>query len=62
MDFTLYWLDGKREVVKGETIYDALTKSGYGSGALNALDFFTQNDTDNYFWDNVKKTWIRKQE
>jgi len=38
--YKLYWLDGKEEIVKGDTIAQAFTLAGYGQGALAALDYF----------------------
>ena len=37
--FKLYWLDGKVELIYGNTISDAFNKAGYGAGALRALDY-----------------------
>jgi hypothetical protein len=49
--YTLYWLDGKRELVKGSDIADAVTHAGYGEGALRALDFFAKGDDFScYVW------------
>lgn len=41
--FKLYWLDGKTEVIEGNTIAEALNNAGYGLGAMKALDY----------WENV---------
>lgn len=38
--FTLYWRDGTREIVSGRDVADAITRAGYGNGALGALDFW----------------------
>ena len=35
-----YWRSGKKEIVKGKTIEDGLSKAGYGLGAVSALDFY----------------------
>lgn len=59
--FTLHWLDGKKEVVSGPTIGDAITKAGYGNGAMRALDFWSVGENDNWYWD--KRTgWERKKD
>lgn len=55
--FTLFWLDGKREVVHGGDIASAMTKAGYGNGALRALDFHAKGDNDKYKWNSVKLEW-----
>lgn len=49
--YTLFWLDGKREVVHGATIAEAMTSAGYGGGAVRALDFYASGDRDDYQWD-----------
>lgn len=38
--FKLFWLDGKTEIVVGNSIADAFNKAGYGSGAIAALDYY----------------------
>lgn len=55
--FTIYWLDGKREVVTGETIEDAFTKAGYGAGAARAIDFYANGEDTNY--ERIGKEWVR---
>ena len=67
MKFTLYWLDGKKEEIHGNGYMDAFAKTGYGIGAISALDFYTdeeyieENGEDNYVYDSVEKTWRNKQ-
>jgi len=40
MKFKIYWLDKKTEIVEEETIQDAFTHAGYGTGAVRAIDYF----------------------
>lgn len=40
--FKLYWLDSTEEEVTGHDIADAFTHSGYGAGALSALDYYRE--------------------
>jgi hypothetical protein len=40
--FKLFWLDGKEEIVKGNSIADAFSKAGYGNGAIRALDYYKE--------------------
>ena len=40
MKWKLYWLDGRTEIIEGDTIADAFTKAGYGMGAIGALDYY----------------------
>jgi hypothetical protein len=52
--FTLYWFDGKREIVTGTDAANAMNNAGYGYGALRALDFWAHGECTDYVWD--KKT------
>lgn len=55
--FTLYWLTGKRELVTGKTAQDAMTKAGYGHGALPALDFCRPGKDYSFYWNQEQKKW-----
>lgn len=60
--YTLFWLDGKSEVVKGIDIVDAYTKAGYSNGAISALDFYDFVDArDKWVWDEIEHKWKSKQ-
>lgn len=57
--FTLFWLDGKSEIVHGKDIADAMTQAGYGQGAVPALDFHGKGDLrKNYVWVPDQHRWI----
>ena len=44
--FLLHWLDGKTEEAQGTSISNAFTNSGYGAGAVPALDYYEEiNET-----------------
>lgn len=58
--FTLFWLDGKREVLKGKDPADAFSKRGYGNGALKALDFYRDGDNNGYVWNPNAHGWDKK--
>lgn len=58
--FTLWWLDGTRNVVQGLTIADAFTKAGYGGGALAALDWYDNGDVDTHVWNKATHQWDRR--
>ena len=58
--FTFFWLNGKKEELKGENPADALKKAGYGMGALRALDFYSENNADEYKWDEKNYSWINE--
>lgn len=55
--FRLYWRDGKTEVVEGRDIADAVTKAGYGAGAMGALDFYDKGEELNYKWNSELREW-----
>lgn len=56
--YTLFWLDGKSEIVKGESISTAFSGAGYGAGAIRALDFFKHGDArDSYTWNSELRKW-----
>jgi hypothetical protein len=55
--YILYWLHGKLEKITGESISDAFNKAGYGGGAIRALDFYEQNETPTWHWDNQSNKW-----
>lgn len=61
--FTLYWLTGDAQTVKGPDITTAMNNAGIGGGALGALDFWAAGPQDpDYYWDNNDHTWRRTSE
>ena len=59
MTFTLYWLTGDREIVKGRNVADAMTRAGYSNGAVPALDFYANGDDRDYQWDATARKWLK---
>lgn len=58
--FILFWLDGKKEVIKGKDIADAFSRAGYGGGALRALDFYDSAENEGLWkWDANRRSWER---
>ena len=56
--FTLFWRTGDSEIVKGEDIAQACTLGGYSSGAIRALDFYSEGDKrESYTWNKQNKEW-----
>lgn len=56
--YTLFWLSGETELVRGYTITEAVKSAGYNKGAIYALDFYGKGDLrDNYAWDPGAKSW-----
>lgn len=63
MKFVMYWKDGKRQEIEGSTISKAVAKAGYGTGALQALDFYAGCPLGSAYdlsWEYVNKTWRKK--
>jgi len=60
--FTLFWLDGKSEIVTGDSPADAMNKAGYGNGALRALDFYSEGDKrEEWEWNKESRSWSSKE-
>ena len=60
-EFTLFWLTGKSEIVKGNKPNEAMMNAGYGGGAVRALDFYAEGDKrDEYVWNKERHSWISK--
>ena len=56
--YTLFWLTGKSEIVKGNSPAEAMTLAGYSQGAVGALDFYGNGDIRNeYIWDSETRNW-----
>ena len=60
LEFTIYWLDGKREVLTGVTISDAVRGGGYGGGAVKAIDLYVDGNDNSYIWDIELHKWVRR--
>lgn len=65
MRFAFYFFDGSRELAEGNSIADAFSRAGYGSGAINALDFYKEipegvDDVND--WVYVNGEWVREEE
>lgn len=62
--FTVFWLDGKREVLQGKDGADSFNRAGYGHGALGAVDFVSNGDDHSYVWikdpDTGKNVWAKQ--
>lgn len=54
MKFVLYWLSGSHEVVEGNDVADAVSRAGYGAGAMRALDFYEEGEEPSYSWSEGK--------
>ena len=58
--YTLFWLTGDTQIVKGYDPASAMNNAGIGSGALRVLDFYGEGDIRaRYNWNAKKRTWER---
>lgn len=58
-EFTLFWLTGESEIVKGNDVANAMTLAGFGGGAVRALDFYANGDKRNeYVWNEEIRNWV----
>ena len=60
--FTLFWRDGKREVINGSTIAEAMNSVYGGNTIIGLLDFYEDGDCKDYIWDDEVKEWRRNQD
>lgn len=61
MIYKVYWLDGTSELIQGNDITDAFNKAGYGAGAINAIDFYSDKPDEKYMYDKLNHEWVRVQ-
>lgn len=55
--FTLFWKDGKRQIVRGRNVAEAMTLAGYGGGAARALAFWSHGEDHSYYWNTDVAQW-----
>lgn len=60
--FTIFWLDGSKTHVFGETIEAACNHAGIGNGALRAVDWYDEGIRNTHFYDSSKKEWVKFQD
>lgn len=59
-NFIFYFLSGNCEKSEGNSVSEAFSKLGYGSGAVSALDFYDQSNDQEYQWHGTGKGWIKE--
>lgn len=62
--FTIYWKGGNRQVIPaepGEPIHKAFGRQGYGNGAVAAIDWYDNGDTNTHEWGKVAGAWVCKE-
>jgi uncharacterized protein (DUF934 family) len=57
--YTLFWLDGKKELIRGDSITEAYNAE-YNPDAIIALDFWTEGESDDYRYDTMELRWKLK--
>lgn len=58
LKYTFYWNDGRREILNGQNVFDALTKAGYTGCSLKNLAFYFPDENNDFYWDEENKKWI----
>lgn len=53
--YTIFWLTGETQLVKGDKPHEAMNNAGIGAGALRAMDFYAEGDKrSEYEWEKEK--------
>lgn len=55
--YTFYWKNGRREVLEGNDVIDALMKAGYSAIDLKRLSFYTPGENEDFSWTAETQTW-----
>lgn len=56
---SIFWLNGEKEILKGNNISDALSMAGYGNSDTVDIDFYAIGDKiDKYDWNEKRRAWI----
>jgi len=58
--FTVYWPNGVREVIRGWSLANALEHEGYGQSAKLSIQIHREGNDDNYVWNQQTKSWEKK--
>jgi hypothetical protein len=56
--WTIYWLDGRKQHIVGDTITDAFNAAGIMSCAISIVDFYTPGLNQAYGWNIAEEKWI----
>ncbi len=61
--YTIFWLTGETQLVKGDKPHEAMNNAGIGAGALRAIDFYAEGDKrSEYEWEKNKRKWKKVEE
>lgn len=55
--FTIYWLNGTRTVIQGETIEQAFTAAGYDDSTVKSINWYDNGVSETHFWN--QKEWVK---
>ena len=62
MKYTIFWLDGRTEIVTGNTPANACSNAGLSAAAVRAMDFYATGDQrDKYVWNKERHAWKSKE-
>lgn len=56
-EFTLYWKNGEKDFVVGNSVAEAFSGAGYGAGVCRSLDFFEEGN-ESYRW--ILDRWVKE--
>jgi hypothetical protein len=56
--YTFYWNNGKKDILEGIDVAEALIKAGYSAMILDRLSFYFPGDNDDFTWDEKSRRWI----
>ena len=60
-EFVIFWRNGKKQTIRGNTIANAFLNAGYGAGAIRDVDFYGDKTCeDKYYWNKSDKEWEQK--
>lgn len=55
---TLFWITGKSEIIKGNSLMDAFRKAGYRPQSIHGLSFYGEGDLrKDYIFDKKFNGW-----
>jgi hypothetical protein len=58
MEFTVYFKNGKRSVIKGAGLEDAFTRAEFRADVIKLVDWVDIGNTDTHTWYKEIKNWI----
>lgn len=58
--YTIYWLDGEKEYVKGTDVGDAMNRAGNSDRSVHQIFAAVAGHDESYIWHSATKQWIKK--